>query len=308
MNVQRLPRSRANKRLTTKSTGQPLLTLFTVPKPFIDPQVAQIQKNALRSWAQLSPSIEVILFGDDYGIEDAAKSLGIRYGGPIAKNQFGTPLLSDTFAQAHELAGADVLMYSNSDVIFQKDLLHTSNRILDCQEIQDFVAFGRRHDLHVDRAVDLALEGDRTWLDEQIQCKARRSSVVCKEYFMFRRGIYRTIPEFAVGRGNWDNWMIYHARQRSIPVINTTETITALHQCHNYRHLKTSRLGCYVTCPEARENQRLAGGRHLVQGSCGTWRMTADSIEPIRNAAWNGDFWRNLGTFSRMILAMPFER
>lgn len=301
-------RTRSEKRGSKTVEQQPQLTLFTLPKPFTDPLVSQIQMNAIQSWMRLAPAAEVILFGDDFGIDQAAEKVGAIYGGPIRRNKFGTPLLSDAFAKAHELARTDVLMYSNSDIIFQHDVMRAVEQINQQPEFERFVAFGRRHDLKVDRPLNLTTDQDRKWLLQQIERRARRSSIVCKEYFIFRRGIFLTIPDFAVGRGNWDNWMIYHARSQGIPVINATDMIMALHQCHGYKHLKTSRLGCYVTCPEARENQRLAGGRHLVRGSCGTYRMTSRGILPIRRAAWNVDFWRHLGSFSKMILQMPFER
>ncbi len=308
MNMQRSVKALAREQPASPRSASPLITLFALPKPFVDPLITRIQKNAIHSWTQMSPAVEVILFGDDYGIEEAADELGVRYGGAIRRNKFGTPLLSDAFRRVHEMAESPSLMYSNSDVIFRHDLLIAAERILACDDFSDFVAFGQRHDLQIDRALDLSQESDRIWLQQQFSAWARRSPVVCKEYFLFPRGVYESLPDFAVGRGNWDNWMIYHARQREIPVINATRSIVAVHQFHNYKHLKTSRLGCYVTCPEARENQRLAGGRHLVAGSCGTWRMTEGEIRPIPTAAWNSDFWLNLSEFSRMILKMPFER
>ena len=30
------------------------------------------------------------------------------------------------------------------------------------------------------------------------------------------------MPDFAIGRAGWDNWMIYHARQQGWPVIDGT--------------------------------------------------------------------------------------
>src|SRR5258708_22215262 len=48
-----------------RSTLFPYTTLFR-SKPFRD-HSGIIQRNALRSWTQLHPDIEVILFGDDAG-------------------------------------------------------------------------------------------------------------------------------------------------------------------------------------------------------------------------------------------------
>ena len=41
-----------------------LLTIFTAPKPFTDPHIDLIQRNALRSWLALE-DVEVFVVGDE---------------------------------------------------------------------------------------------------------------------------------------------------------------------------------------------------------------------------------------------------
>ena len=43
-----------------------MLTFFSTPKPFVG-HIDVIQRNALRSWRQIHPDIEILLFGDDAG-------------------------------------------------------------------------------------------------------------------------------------------------------------------------------------------------------------------------------------------------
>ena len=50
-----------------------LLTLFSAPKPFTDPHIALIQRNAIRSWTLL-PDVEVILLGEETGLAEAARN------------------------------------------------------------------------------------------------------------------------------------------------------------------------------------------------------------------------------------------
>ena len=45
----------------------PLITLFTAPKPFTNPHIALIQRNALRSWQALGTEVEVLLIGQEEG-------------------------------------------------------------------------------------------------------------------------------------------------------------------------------------------------------------------------------------------------
>jgi len=47
-----------------------LLTLFTAPKPFVDPHISLIQTNMLRNWQALGPEIEIVVIGDEPGIAE----------------------------------------------------------------------------------------------------------------------------------------------------------------------------------------------------------------------------------------------
>ena len=54
----------------------PTLTLFTSPKPFTNPHIAVIQRNAIRSWLNLGAEVEVLLLGEEEGLaEDGAATL-----------------------------------------------------------------------------------------------------------------------------------------------------------------------------------------------------------------------------------------
>jgi hypothetical protein len=79
------------------------------------------------------------------------------------------------------------------------------------------------------------------------------------DYFLFPAGTgLWEIPPFAVGRPGWDNWMIYHAISRRLPVIDVTAGVLALHQNHGYQHVPMQR-GHAWEGPEADYNRRLAG-------------------------------------------------
>jgi len=55
-----------------------MLTIFTAPKPFTDPHLDLIQRNAIRSWRDLGPLVEVLLIGDEAGMQGAALDLQVR--------------------------------------------------------------------------------------------------------------------------------------------------------------------------------------------------------------------------------------
>jgi hypothetical protein len=67
------------------------------------------------------------------------------------------------------------------------------------------------------------------------------------------------MPDFAVGRTAWDNWLVYKARYLKIPVIDATDVVLAIHQKHDYSHAG----GHWQVWhgPESQGNQELAGDR-----------------------------------------------
>jgi hypothetical protein len=72
----------------------PLITIFTAPKPFTDPHIYIIQRNAIRSWLELGNDVEVLLLGDEEGMEEFAAEFGVTHIKEIKCNQLGTPLVS----------------------------------------------------------------------------------------------------------------------------------------------------------------------------------------------------------------------
>ena len=78
-----------------------LITLFSAPKPFTDPHIATIQRNAIKSWTLL-PDVDVILLGDEEGLAEAADELGVKHIPDVARSESGTPLISSMFHLARE--------------------------------------------------------------------------------------------------------------------------------------------------------------------------------------------------------------
>jgi hypothetical protein len=67
-----------------------MITIFSVPKPFTG-HIAIIQENAIKSWMQLDPEIEIILYGDEEGIEEICEKYDLIHVNNIKKNEYGTP-------------------------------------------------------------------------------------------------------------------------------------------------------------------------------------------------------------------------
>ena len=79
-------------------------TIATTCKPF-EGLAARIQRNALSSWARISPRPEVLVLGDEPGVAEICQRLGFRQVTDIERNEFGTPIVSGLFERAGEGTG-----------------------------------------------------------------------------------------------------------------------------------------------------------------------------------------------------------
>ena len=125
----------------------PLLTLFTAPKPFTNPHIALIQRNAIRSWAALGEEVEILLLGDEEGMAENARQLGVNQIADINKNSSGTPLISSLFQTARELNDSPLLAYVNADILLLPDFVEQAKRVMGLAH--HFLLVGQRWDLDV---------------------------------------------------------------------------------------------------------------------------------------------------------------
>jgi hypothetical protein len=121
-----------------------------------------------------------------------------------------------------------------------------------------FLLIGRRWDLEVEEEIDYKDSGWVEKIRDAVQTRGVLHSPAAIDYFVFRKGLWPTIPPFGVGRFTWDNWLVLEARRRGAMVVDGTKRIWAIHQTHDYSHHKQGVYGIRSS-PEAKENQRLAG-------------------------------------------------
>ena len=276
------------------------VTIFALPKPFVG-DADRIQSNAFRSWMQLSPTVDVLLLGDETGIADFAAEHQIAHFGHVDRNRNGTPLVSDAFSLAHQISTSPILVYCNSDVILDHSFALAMESLSSQNQFEQWLAIGQRTDVAIDRELNFADADQLRWLNEKSRADGKKSSHVCKEYFAFSRSLYQDVPPFAVGRGNWDNWMVHDAKCKSIPVVSLTDSVLAVHQENESSHRGRCRYRNYVSGPEARNNQRLAGGRHLIRGSTSTQRLNRGKLQACRWHWLGCEFWFDFPRFARLL-------
>jgi len=233
-----------------------LITIFTSPKPFTDPHINEIQRNAILSWIALGDEVEVLLLGDEEGLGEFAAEFGIRQIKDIKCNELGTPLVSSLFDTARENSNTELLAYVNADIILLPDFISTSKEMLRQQE--KFLLVGQRYDLDITE--ELNFDGNwKKMIEDELKGGGRLHPPSGSDYFIYTRNVYLKVPDFTIGRAGWDNWFIYHAVTQPWMAIDVTGSITVVHQNHDYSHLPGKKP--HYDQPETFENIKLADGR-----------------------------------------------
>ena len=271
------------------------LTLFSAPKPFSDLHISIIQRNAIKSWTLLS-DVEVLLIGDEKGVAETAKELGVKHLPDVKCSDNGTPLISSMFHLARESSNSDLLCIINTDMLLMSDFLEVAKQAMKLKE--KFVVLSQRWDLDVTESIDFS-EG---WQERQSSIAHRQGSLhrpAGSDFFLFPKNCYTEIPDFAIGRAGWDNWMIYKARQENWPVIDCTPSVMIVHQNHDYRHLPGGKP--HYEHPETNENIRLAGGPAVVRYTILDATHQLKNGKLVRPAFTSLRFWRKVELFLRKL-------
>ncbi len=229
-----------------------MLTIFTVPKAFRG-NFNIIQRNAILSWLRLEPKCEIVLFGDDEGVAEAARDFNIRHVPKIKKNEFGIPLISDIFEKAKQSANYDILAYINSDIILMNDFIKAIEKIKELKST--FLIIGQRWDLDIQEPIQFSVPDWREKLHARLTKEGTLHGLSASDYFVFPKEINWKMPPFCIGRTSYDNWFIYRIRSLKIPVIDATEKITVIHQNHKVHRREDHALKTMMS-----KNIELAGG------------------------------------------------
>ncbi len=253
-----------------------MLTLFACPKPFRG-HIKVIQTNALQSWARLSPECEIILFGDEEGIAEAASSFRARHIPQVSRNEYGMALLDDVFSKARAISGNDILGYVNADLILMSDMVKAVKRVR--EKKKDFLMVGRRWNIDLRQPLDFSRPDWQERLRVAVLQSGKPTPPEWIDYFVFPRGFYRDLRPVALGRAGFDNWLLWKARSLGGPIIDASEAVMAVHQKHDYSHHPQGKDGVWKGI-EAKRNYELMGGwHHCFTLSDATYRLTPAGLK-----------------------------
>jgi len=257
-----------------------MLTLFATPRAFRG-NTGVIQTNAIQSWLLLHPDIQIILLGDEDGTAEVVRKFGVLHLPYVGCNEYRTPFLNSVFDVAQSFARYGLVCYVNADIILLGDFIEAVKRIYNSDFIksvnrtheQSFLIVGQRYDVDLDSAIDF---NDHEWdmkVREYVKLKGQLHPKSGSDYFVFTRGMYNDIPSFAVGRGGWDNWLIYQARFLGVPVIDATRVVTAIHQNHDYSHIPNGNTVAWKGTESIRNAELMEGEEHAFTIEHSNWKL-----------------------------------
>lgn len=210
-----------------------MLTFHSIVRGF-EGEFDWIQRNAIKSWQRLHPYVQVLLFGDDeVGAISAATDLGCTIY-PLARNHRDIPLVRYPIERAQELARHDIRCLINADVILLQDFMWCVSEVE--QRFDVFLLVTQRWGLKIDHLLQFRNGWDVELLhDLRERGHAKHRKAV--DYFCYRGDFWNPIPDFAVGRMAWDNWLVWKALKENVPVIDATPVSVCIHQDHAKRRV-----------------------------------------------------------------------
>lgn len=236
------------------------IVVISAPKPFTNPHINVIQRNAIQSWSKLQ-GVEVLLLGDEEGMAEAASEFGVRHVADVPCSGNGLPLINGMFDRAREESEAELIAYVNADIILLPDFVEAARRVAELEE--NFLLVSRRWNLNVTEPIDFSpgyVERLQAWVQES----GRLFTLKASDIFVFPRQLFTDVPDLLVGRSGWDNWMMYYGTTQPWPAVDVTADVTCIHQSHDYAHLPGGQ--SHFDLDESQVNIELAGGRvHMYE-------------------------------------------
>ena len=146
------------------------------------------------------------------------------------------------------------MCYINADIILMSDFMKAIEVVIN-QMKPPFLLIGRRWDLEITELLSFESEDDLRCL---LREKGKLYPPTGLDYFVFTKGLFGEIPPFAIGRLVFDNWLIWRAKSRGVPVVDLTPQNPVIHQAHDYSHIKNLDKSRFINS-EIERNRKLLG-------------------------------------------------
>ena len=208
------------------------MVLFTSPRSF--KRFYHIQHNAIQSWVRLKCVSKIVLISDDDCVKDYAETHKFVYEPDVVKNKFGTPLVNSIFSLAYKhVTRSELACYANSDIIFLPDFDVTISAFIKFLDDRPGLMIGRRWRWHDPYHVNFKNNWHKK-LRKEVKSQKDKTGPRGLDYFVHTLGIFKDIPDFAIGRTTWDAWLQHQATSnKDVITVDATRTVFAIHQEHD---------------------------------------------------------------------------
>jgi len=249
-----------------------MITILASPKPFIGID-KENQYRAINNWKTISCRYEIILYGNSIGIENAGKDLNVKVVNQIRSTENGIPYFGAIVEHASKYGEYDTQLFLNCDI-----LLSNIDEVLFNVKFQNFLIIGQRIDLSEGTIIDQSISDFEILKKELLNLnKAKLHEPTGVDYFIFKKNQWNNIDEIVIGRGGYDSALLNFTKKSGIPIIDATNSIIALHQFHNYNHVKGSEQTVFYGI-DAKNNLLHAGKHSLLTISDSDYAINKDEI------------------------------
>ncbi|MHB8893786.1 MAG: hypothetical protein ACYC99_01235 [Candidatus Geothermincolia bacterium] len=194
------------------------------------------------------PAAEVILYGESKGTAEASRELGVSHVPIVPSAPSGVPYFNGIVAHAAEHGKHDLQVYVNCDILLAG--IYDALKLI---EFPRFLLIGERIDLMEEADIGISQVPS---IEELSRLAAtgliRMHGPTGIDYFAFRRGSWKSMPDVIIGRAGYDGALLAHCLRNRIPIVDGTAKIIALHQFHGYEHVP----GGSVTVRRGEDAQR----------------------------------------------------
>jgi hypothetical protein len=207
------------------------ISIFTTPRPFIG-EFKRIQLNAILSWQALK-NVEIFLFNDEKNTtKRICKNYGFKFIPSLKKNINGTPFINDCFKIIRKKTNTKITAYVNTDIILQNDFVETIKKIDRLIKKKYYYIIGQRY--NIKKKLNLKRHSFDNLDLGKFKKKNNLHGLSGMDYWVFPRKLAIPLPPFIVGRPGIDSWLVKYFKEKKIPIIDATDSITAIHQRHSY--------------------------------------------------------------------------
>ncbi|XP_014787946.1 uncharacterized protein LOC106881932 [Octopus bimaculoides] len=210
-----------------------LLVLVTTWK--LSPEKLAVYENTVHIWGNWPLLVQPVLYtpaipGDKVNNSQLDMHLGktwkIQNVSKVACGQI--PVLKSMIVDVlASFTNYDFYGYANGDILFDESLINTLKSIKEkIPQNKPILIVGQRINVNFTNRNHVAISDIL-----QIAQSGYLMKGVAVDYFITNQHFpWHKILDLVVGRIKYDNWLIYFANSQNITIIDTTHTLTAVHQ------------------------------------------------------------------------------